>query len=275
MRALPRENASDPSDQVFPHPPLVADTDAVLSPTIACQCFETIAQPAPTHAAVRGRTSRSICGRIFCSATAKSYALCRFSQSCGDVPKYRARRIAVSTVMALLPLTIALIRFMGTRSARPSSFRLTPISASSSRSNSPGWMGGSFLRCAMVLLSVIIHDLDFVRVAVTPREADAPAVIDPNAVLAGAVSLQRLQPVAPNSPQIVEARGSVQPATGACGPALRFARNFRPPNPSWIRIYTLNILCAAYRVKTGIQGCLHLFGNAPGLLTGCPLGRAR
>src|SRR5271157_3328414 len=92
--------------------------------------------------------------------------------------------------MALLPLTMALIRFMGTQSARPSSFRLTPVSSSSSRSNSPGWMGGSFLRCAMVLLSVVIHDLDVVRIAVTPGEADPPAVIDPNAVLADPVPFQ-------------------------------------------------------------------------------------
>jgi hypothetical protein len=38
------------------------------------------------------------------------------------VPEYRARCIAVSTVIALFPLTMALIRFIGTRSVRPSSF---------------------------------------------------------------------------------------------------------------------------------------------------------
>jgi hypothetical protein len=69
---------------------------------------------------------------------------------CAEVP--RQTHSGVHGDGALLPLTIALIRFIGTRSARASSFRLTPISPSSSRSNSPGWMGGSFLRCAMVLL---------------------------------------------------------------------------------------------------------------------------
>ena len=56
----------------------------------------------------------------------------------GEVPKYRARRIAVSTVIARFPLTIALTRFIGTRRARANSFRLTSISWSSSLSNSPG-----------------------------------------------------------------------------------------------------------------------------------------
>jgi hypothetical protein len=54
----------------------------------------------------------------------------------------------------------------------------------------------------MVLVSVVIHYLDFVRVAVAPREADPPAVIDPNAVLARPVPFQRLQPVAPNGPEV-------------------------------------------------------------------------
>jgi hypothetical protein len=55
----------------------------------------------------------------------------------------------------------------------------------------------------MVLLSVVIHYLDVVRIAVTPREADPPAVIDPNAVLAGPVLFQRLQPIARMAPKSV------------------------------------------------------------------------
>src|ERR1035437_3522466 len=61
-------------------------------------------------------------------------------------------------------------------------------------------------------LSVVIHYLDFVRVAITPGETDPPAVIDPNAMLAGPVPFQCLQPVAPNGSQIGETRGGVQPA---------------------------------------------------------------
>src|ERR1019366_3060496 len=61
-------------------------------------------------------------------------------------------------------------------------------------------------------LSVVIHYLDFVRVAVSPGEADPPAVIDPNAMLACPVPFQCFQVVAPNGSQIGEPRGGVQPA---------------------------------------------------------------
>jgi hypothetical protein len=59
---------------------------------------------------------------------------------------------------------------------------------------------------------VVIHYLDFVRAAVTPGEADPPAIIDPNAMLAGTVPFQCFQVVAPNGDQVGETRGGVQPA---------------------------------------------------------------
>ena len=42
---------------------------------------------------------------------------CRFSQTCGVVPKYRASRSAVSAVMPRCPFRIAVMRFTGTASA--------------------------------------------------------------------------------------------------------------------------------------------------------------
>src|SRR5271157_298908 len=120
--------------------------------------------------------------------------------------------MAVSTVMALLPLTMALIRFIGTLSARPSSFRLTPISFSSSRSNSPGWMGGScLLRSITVSLLVVVHDLDIMRIPVAPGETDSPAAVDSNAVLTGPDAFRRLQPVAADGRQVREAGGGIEP----------------------------------------------------------------
>ena len=40
-----------------------------------------------------------------------------------------------------------------------------------------------------------VHNLDLVRIAVRPVEANAPLIVDPNAVLASAIALQPLQPI--------------------------------------------------------------------------------
>jgi len=42
---------------------------------------------------------------------------------------------------------------------------------------------------------VVIHDLDFIGVPLAPRKANAPLVVDANAVLAPPVTLQALQPI--------------------------------------------------------------------------------
>src|SRR5580700_10758457 len=75
-------------------------------------------------------------------------------------------------------------------------------------------MGGNFFLCAIVLSpsSVVIHDLDIVRVPFAPGKADPPAVVNANAMLAGPVPFQRLQPVPPDCRQIGKARGRMQPA---------------------------------------------------------------
>jgi hypothetical protein len=48
------------------------------------------------------------------------------------------------------------------------------------------------------------------RIAVVPREADAPLVVDPDTVCSRAVTLQQLKLVAWRDPQIVQANGPVQ-----------------------------------------------------------------
>lgn len=42
---------------------------------------------------------------------------------------------------------------------------------------------------------MVIHDLNVVRVAVSPPETDPPLVVDPNAVLTFPVSCQFFQPI--------------------------------------------------------------------------------
>jgi hypothetical protein len=55
--------------------------------------------------------------------------------------------------------------------------------------------GGQFARSHSSYL-MIVDNLHIIRVAVTPTEAHAPLVIDPNAVLSLTVSIEFLQPIA-------------------------------------------------------------------------------
>ncbi len=69
--------------------------------------------------------------------------------------------------------TISSIRRGGTPAARASAFWLISRGMrNSSRSTSPGWMLGSFFMADTA--SVIVHDLDVVRIAGGPAKADAP-----------------------------------------------------------------------------------------------------
>jgi len=52
---------------------------------------------------------------------------------------------------------------------------------------------------------MIVYDFNVMRVAVAPAKADAPLVVDPDAVLPLAVAGKRLEPVARWSTQVVEA----------------------------------------------------------------------
>jgi len=51
-----------------------------------------------------------------------------------------------------------------------------------------------------MLLSAIIRDFHVVGVSFPPREADAPLIVDPNAVLSFAVSGQLLKPIRRGDP---------------------------------------------------------------------------
>ena len=51
---------------------------------------------------------------------------------------------------------------------------------------------------------MVIDDLDFVRVAAFPPKADAPLVVDANAVLTRAIAFQLFQPVARRQPKVLQ-----------------------------------------------------------------------
>src|SRR5216684_9228357 len=106
-----------------------------------------------------------------------------------------AKRSAVSAVMPRRSFTMSAIRVTGTRKAMAILFMLNPSGVmNSSRRISPGCTGFIFFAILSSPL-VIIHDLDFIGVAVAPYKAKAPLVIDADAVLALAIALQSLQSV--------------------------------------------------------------------------------
>jgi hypothetical protein len=57
---------------------------------------------------------------------------------------------------------------------------------------------------------VVINNLDIFRVPVTPSETDTPLIVDPDAVLAGAVTCQSLKPITRREPQVVKPGRGVQ-----------------------------------------------------------------
>jgi hypothetical protein len=57
---------------------------------------------------------------------------------------------------------------------------------------------------------MIINDLDIERVSVLPLEADAPLLIDPDAVLTLAIAFQRFQLIRRRNHEIAQISGAVQ-----------------------------------------------------------------
>src|SRR5574341_1665686 len=100
----------------------------------------------------------------------------------------------------------------------------------SSRRISPGWIGwSSFLR-AIWTPSMIVNDLDVVRVPRSPDEADSPPVIDADAMLSLAGAFQRLEPVARGDPQVVQRPGAVQVQQLPAGDSLE------GPKPGYVYV---------------------------------------
>jgi hypothetical protein len=58
--------------------------------------------------------------------------------------------------------------------------------------------------------SVIVHDLNFVSIALAPNEAKTPLVVNPNAILSLSVAMQSFQAISGRRCQIAQFRGAVQ-----------------------------------------------------------------
>jgi len=75
-------------------------------------------------------------------------------------------------------------------------------SIKSTNSTSPGVGFG--------IWSVVVDDFDTVRTSLRPHEADTPLPIDPDAVLAGSIALQRLEVIVRRHGKVVQYPGVVQ-----------------------------------------------------------------
>ena len=60
------------------------------------------------------------------------------------------------------------------------------------------------------LQSVVVNNLDVIDAITLPAETDSPLIVYPNAVLAGTVAFQRLEPVARRRIQFIERRNKIK-----------------------------------------------------------------
>jgi len=135
-------------------------------------------------------------------ASFRSWLACIRSQKPSLRPKKRLSRRSVSAVIARRPFTIALMRLSGTPIANARRYWLIPIGLRNSSSRtSPGGTSRS---------SVVVNDFDLLWPGFRPDKAEPELVVDADAVLAMAVSPERLQANAWRDLQIVEAFGSIE-----------------------------------------------------------------
>ena len=73
-------------------------------------------------------------------------------------------------------------------------------------------------------MSVVIDDFHVVGVAVSPTEADAPLIVNPDAVLAFALPLQGFEPIGRRNAQIIQHGGVAQHAQFASCHGLDIGR---------------------------------------------------
>jgi hypothetical protein len=72
---------------------------------------------------------------------------------------------------------------------------------------------------------MVVDDFNLVGVALPPYEADAILIIDPDTVLAFALSVQRLQPVSGRHAQIIQRHRSMQQEELLEGPDSQIGGN--------------------------------------------------
>jgi len=72
----------------------------------------------------------------------------------------------------------------------------------------------------MIILSVVVGDFDIVGVPALPSEADSPLIVDPDTVLARAVSREALQSIPWGYAQVAQRLGGIQQQQLPMSPSL-------------------------------------------------------
>jgi len=57
---------------------------------------------------------------------------------------------------------------------------------------------------------VVVHDLDAFGASRSPAKTDAVLIVDPDAVLAGTIAFECLEPIPGRNPQVVEPAGDLE-----------------------------------------------------------------
>jgi hypothetical protein len=85
------------------------------------------------------------------------------------------------------------------------------------------WMDWSHERGSVhqVVLSVVVDDLNVLRTCCGPSEADPPLLVDPDAVVAGSITLQLLQSIARRDSQVVDGIRCIEDEEFSQGSPLR------------------------------------------------------
>jgi len=127
----------------------------------------------------------------------RSQSCCKPNQKSADIPNTRDSRKAVSGVTERRPLMISLRRGYETPRRRASSACVNSRGlTNSSKSISPGWVGGRFRGSRRPTTSlVVICDFDFVGMAFLPCKTNSVLLINPDTVLILSIAFKALQTV--------------------------------------------------------------------------------
>jgi hypothetical protein len=106
----------------------------------------------------------------------------------------------VSAVTLRRPATISVRRLVGTSRSRASWVIDRFRAVISSPRISPGWIGGA-------TRSMIVGDFDVISIPILEAEVYPPLLVDPNAVLAGSIPAEGLEPIGPHLHQILYTGG--------------------------------------------------------------------
>jgi hypothetical protein len=98
---------------------------------------------------------------------------------------------------------------------------------------------------------VIVNDLNLRRSELRPHEAHPVLIVDPNAMMPSAITLQRLQPVGRGNPKVSQGSGGIEQFQLPAGdhPQIRWADPSRPLGVPGIE----NVLRA--RIAKGADPC--------------------